>query len=114
MTSAGDCQGGAPDHILFNDLGFEDPPTSEAEWKVRSAEWEAQWEEFIRLARGYGWPEDYIQAYLRSHRVSYRERIASIARIRELHEAGRYTDAHFENKRTMMREPGNPADNPFR
>ena len=104
----------ALNHISFNDPGFEDPPSCEAEWKVRSAECEAQWEEFIRLASGYGWPEDYIQAYLRSHTVSYRERMASIARIRELHEAGRYTDAHFENKRTMMREPGNPADNPFR
>ena len=104
----------ALNHTSFNGLGFEDPPTSEAEWKVRSAEWEAQWEEFIRLDREYGWPEDYIHAYLRSHRVSYRERIASIATIRELHEAGRHTEARFENKRTMMREPGNPDDNPFR
>ena len=103
-----------PGHIPFSVFRYEDPPTSEAEWNVRSAEWEAHWEEFIRLAREYGWPEDYIQAYLQSHRVSYRERMASIATIRELHEAGRYTDAHFENKRTMMREPGNPADNPFR
>ena len=55
---------------LFNLFNYEDPPTSEAEWQAKSAEWESQWEEFIRLAREYGWPKDYIEMYLQGHRVT--------------------------------------------
>ena len=47
--------------------------------EVESAEeWEAKWDEFVPLAREYGWPEDYLQGYLQSHRVSFQERIESL------------------------------------
>jgi len=88
--------------------------TSEEEWETASAEWEAQWEEFIRLAREYRWPEDYIQDYLKGHRVTYHERVESLGKIRELIREGNLEEALFENKRTEMRTPGNPADDPFR
>lgn len=82
-------------------------------------EWEAKWEEFIRLARQYGWPEDYLQAYLQTHRVSYQERLESLdwQRLKWKEFKHRptgsdwvklYAEIAFENKRTMMRIPANP------
>ena len=88
-------------------------------------EWEARWEEFVRLAREYGWPEDYLQAYLQDHRVSFQERIAPLDKQRQMwedlqHEAGwrdwvtLYTEMVFENKRTMLREPENPGSDEYK
>ena len=73
-------------------------------------EWEQKWEEFIQLARKYGWPEDYLQAFLQDHRVSYQERLKSLERAHELWEEGQYGEAIFEDKRTMLRTPVSPAE----
>ena len=93
---------------------------------VESAEeWEAKWEEFVRLAREYGWPEDYLQGYLQGHRVSYQERIESLEKQRLMWEALRhkadgsdwvkhYAEMAFENKRTMLRKPGKPASDEYK
>jgi hypothetical protein len=73
-------------------------------------EWEQKWQEFIQLARQYGWPEDYLQAFLQDHKVSYQERLKSLERAHELWEEGQYGEAIFEDKRTMLRTPVSPAE----
>jgi hypothetical protein len=73
-------------------------------------EWEAKWEEFIRLAREYGWPEDYLKAFLETHRVSYQERLKSIEKARQLWESKNQRESIFEDKRTRLREPMSPAE----
>lgn len=87
----------------FYGFEYDAPPASEAVWETMSTDWE----DFIRRAHDYGWPEDYIfGAYLRDHRVSYRERLTSMAKIRQYSEEGKLSEALLENDRTMMREPG--------
>lgn len=72
-------------------------------------EWDANWQEFVSLARQYVWPEELIQTYL-ADKVSYKGRLKSLEKIRELHEAGRHREAFIENKRTVLRVPMDPAD----
>lgn len=66
--------------------------------------------EFIRLARQYGWDEQYLQDYFRSHKASYKERLKSLKKIRRLWESHKYGKAIFENKRTMLRRPVDPEE----
>jgi len=79
-------------------------------------EWETKWKEFVRLARKYGWPEYYLQAYLQDHRVSYQERIESLDKQRHMWEdlqhradwndwVKHYAEIVFKNKRKATSEP---------
>ena len=56
-------------------------------------EWEQRWEEFIKLAQQYNWPEDYLQAFLQTHRVSYQERLNSLEKTHKLWKEGRHSEA---------------------